>query len=113
MNIPASAIEPFEPHGIPRLHLGGDVALKALNDALNHIKRLSAADIARPMWKAGIRTIIESHMHQIGADFLNIKVTGPFEAEHGPVCHVTVSFKMPGGLLRSTHNPIWHEGGFV
>jgi len=112
LDIPSAAIEPFEPHGLPRLHICDDIAWETFSTALDDLNSYSKS-IRGAMLKRSIYYYIRDALDEADAEFVNIKIRGPYTNSDGiPICHVTVYCKMPNGPMRHMGGPIWSTGGF-
>jgi hypothetical protein len=113
MNIPASAITPFEPLGIPKLSIGGNIIWGTFSKALDELNSYSKS-IRGAMLKRSMYFYIRDALHEADAEFVSIYIHGPYCGTTNPipVCHVTVDCKMPGKPMRHMGGPIWSTGGF-
>jgi hypothetical protein len=112
MNIPESAIHPFEPHGVPKLYARGDAAKAALSQVIIDINKNYGKHWNRRMIIDGLRTLLEGTLRKNGAEYVNVKISGPITKYETPHCNATILYKMPGGTLRAMFTPIWSTGGF-
>ena len=113
MNIPESAIRPFEPLGIPKLSISNDIAWETFSTALDEVNSYSKS-ISGAMLKRSVQYYIRDALNEAGAEFVNIKIRGPYHDTTNPipVCHITVYSKMPNKPMRHMGGPIWSTGGF-
>ena len=112
IDIPSAAIEPFEPHGLPRLHASNDLAKLALRQLLDGLNNDSSKNSKLVI--GGLHIAIEKCLQTTGADFVSVKIKGPITKYEIPFCNVTVFYKMPGDKrLRGVFSPVWSEGGFA
>lgn len=114
IDVPSAAIEPFEPHGIPRLSISNDTIWEMFSTALDNINSYSKSIRGAILIKT-MRYYIRDALNEAGAEFVNIKIRGPYTSKDGegiPVCHITVYSKMPNKPMRHMGGPVWSTGGF-
>lgn len=115
LDIPSAAIEPFEPHGMPKLNITDDVIWEAFSEALDSLNGYSKS-ISDAMLLRTMHYYIRDALDAAGAEIMDINIRGPYTSKDGkgiPVCHVTVDCRMLGGRMRHVGGPIWSTGGFV
>jgi hypothetical protein len=74
MNIPESAIQPFEPHGIPKLNTAMNIRMSMIERfiTLNTI----TATIPGSVSLSHIREYVVGSLHECGASVVDIRITG-------------------------------------
>jgi hypothetical protein len=110
MNIPESAITPFEPHGIPKLHRDDNAARDALRRLYRQIQQHCVKEV--PLSISGIWHLINNRIEAAGAETVDLRIDGPYHDAVIPFCKISVLYRMPGGRLRGSYTPLKHPGGF-
>ena len=113
IDVPSAAIEPFEPHGLPRRLHGNDTAVKlALKGVIGLIN--SVGNSTSQLVIEGMRYIIEQRLRKAGAVGVRVVIRGPFNDAEIPYCGYSVHYHIPGDKLRHhIGGPVFANGGFV
>ena len=111
IDVPSAALEPFKPHGIPRLYVNdaAQLALKGVFDLINSVGGSSGKIVIE-----GMRYIIEKRLVNAGAKFVRVIIRGPFNDAETDYCSVSIHYHIPGEKRRyHVGGPIFSNGGFV
>ena len=113
IDVPSAAIEPFEPHGLPRLHISDAFVQLALWNTLDYINSFKEGEGGRIILE-GVRYIIETRLKEAGAKSIRVVLRGPFTDKEIPYCSTSVHYSLPGRRKRLHHvgGPLWSKGGF-
>ena len=111
MNIPESAIRPFEPLGIPRLGIMPYASvLEILDEAFKTMNELGD-DNEEVMSTEGIELFLVGCLNEVGATTLTISVDTTRCVNE---CDVTVIYMNKNSRILQRYTcPVWSDSGFV
>ena len=115
MNIPESAILPFEPLGIPKLSIINYAGIKEALDEAFKIMNLSGErrDEQHRLGIDAIHLFLYSCIEQGGANENSITIEDLFRADNNTCCYIVARYTTPNGRMQRYSGVVRSKVGFT